>query len=244
VNFDLSVFFEALVSQSFIEGVEITISLTVVSMVFGLALGLVLALMRNNSWGPVRWLAWAYIWVFRAIPTLVQLFFVWNALPQLFPALIGNWFSPFLAAAVALSMNEAAYAAEIIRAGLLSVDDGQHLAARALGLSPLKVFTKVIAPQMVRVTIPPLSNDFITMLKITSLASVISLQELLARTQSAVSVTFQFAEYYAAAAVYYLVIVSILMLIQSQIERRFRWTSQRTPSRSMMGRVRQLAPLR
>jgi polar amino acid transport system permease protein len=189
-------------------------------------------------------LAWAYIWIFRAIPTLLQLFFVWNALPQLFPVLRGEWFSPFLAAAVALSFNEAAYAAEILRAGLLSVDEGQRLAARALGLSPAKVFTKVVAPQLVRVAIPPLANDFITMLKITSLASVISLQELLARTQSAVSVTFQFAEYYAAAAVYYLVIVSVLMIIQSRIERRFEWTSQRTGGRTVIGRVRQLAPMR
>ena len=244
MNFNASVFFDALASPSFIQGAEITIALTVVAMVFGLALGLVIALLRTHPWAWLRWFAWAYIWIFRAIPTLLQLFFVWNALPQLFPVLRGEWFSPFLAAAVALSLNEAAYAAEILRAGLLSVDEGQRLAARALGLSPGKVFSKVVAPQLTRVAIPPLSNDFITMLKITSLASVISLQELLARTQSAVSVTFQFAEYYAAAAVYYLVIVSVLMLIQSRIERRFEWTSQRTTGRSMIGRVRQLAPMR
>jgi len=244
VNFDTSVFFEALTSPTFIQGAEITIALTVVAMVFGLALGLVIALLRTHPWGWLRWSAWAYIWIFRAIPTLLQLFFVWNALPQLFPALRGEWFSPFLAAAVALSFNEAAYAAEILRAGLISVDEGQRLAARALGLSPSKVFTKVVAPQLVRVAIPPLANDLITMLKITSLASVISLQELLARTQSAVSVTFQFAEYYAAAAVYYLAIVSVLMLIQSRIERRFEWTSQRTDGRTVIGRVRQLAPMR
>ena len=244
MNFNPSTFFDALTSPTFIQGAEITIALTVVAMVFGLALGLVIALLRTHPWAWLRWFAWAYIWIFRAIPTLLQLFFVWNALPQLFPVLRGEWFSPFLAAAVALSLNEAAYAAEILRAGLLSVDEGQRLAARALGLSPGKVFSKVVAPQLTRVAIPPLSNDFITMLKITSLASVISLQELLARTQSAVSVTFQFAEYYAAAAVYYLVIVSVLMLIQSRIERRFEWTSQRTTGRSMIGRVRQLAPMR
>ena len=244
MNFNPSTFFDALTSPTFIQGAEMTIALTVVAMVFGLALGLVIALLRTHPWAWLRWFAWAYIWIFRAIPTLLQLFFVWNALPQLFPVLRGEWFSPFLAAAVALSLNEAAYAAEILRAGLLSVDEGQRLAARALGLSPGKVFSKVVAPQLTRVAIPPLSNDFITMLKITSLASVISLQELLARTQSAVSVTFQFAEYYAAAAVYYLVIVSVLMLIQSRIERRFEWTSQRTTGRSMIGRVRQLAPMR
>ena len=133
MNFDPSVFFNALTSPTFIQGAEITIALTVVSMAFGLALGLAIALMRSHPWGWVRWLAWGYIWIFRAIPTLLQLFFVWNALPQLFPVLRGEWFSPFLAAAVALSFNEAAYAAEILRAGLLSVDEGQRLAARALG---------------------------------------------------------------------------------------------------------------
>ena len=239
-----AVFFEALTSPAFITGVELTISLTVVSMVAGLGLGLLLALMRGSPVAAVRTVAWGYIWIFRAIPTLVQLLFVWDALPQLIPAFRGEWFSPFFAGAIALSINEAAYAAEIFRGGLLSIDDGQRLAARALGMSPVKVFSKVIAPQLIRVTIPPLSNDFITMLKITSLASVISLQELLARTQSAVSVTFQFAEYYAAAAVYYLVIVSVLMLVQSRIERRFEWTSQRTGGRTVIGRVRQLAPMR
>jgi len=244
VNFDPSVFFNALTSPTFIQGAEITIALTVVSMAFGLALGLVIALMRSHPWRWLRWLAWAYIWIFRAIPTLLQLFFVWNALPQLFSVLRGEWFSPFLAAAVALSFNEAAYAAEILRAGLLSVDEGQRLAARALGLSPAKVFTKVVAPQLVRVAIPPLANDFITMLKITSLASVISLQELLSRTQTLVASTFRFVEYYSAAALYYLVVVSIFMIIQAQIERRFVWMSRPSAGGSALGRVRQLATLR
>src|SRR5438477_11266410 len=199
MNFNPSTFFDALTSPTFIQGAEITIALTVVAMVFGLALGLVIALLRTHPWAWLRWFAWAYIWIFRAIPTLLQLFFVWNALPQLFPVLRGEWFSPFLAAAVALSLNEAAYAAEILRAGLLSVDEGQRLAARALGLSPGKVFSKAVAPQLTRVAIPPLSNDFTPMLKITSLASAIPCQEPLARTRAPVPVTSQSAEYSAPA---------------------------------------------
>src|SRR3954469_1256786 len=238
-------FFEALTSPGFIEGPQHTSEVTIGAMSGGLALGLVLALMRGHRWRAIRWLAWTYIWVFRAVPTLVQLLFVWNALPQLFPALRGDWFSAFLAAAIALAMNEAAYAAEVLRAGLLSIDDGQRLAARALGLTPRKVFTKVVVPQLVRVTIPPLSNDLITMLKLTSLATVISLQELLARAQSAVSLSFQFAEYYAAAAVWYLAIVSVLMVVQSVIERRYVWTSQgREGGGARRSLARQLAPLR
>ena len=114
----------------------------------------------------------------------------------------------------------------------------------ALGMSPSKVFTKVIAPQLIRVTIPPLSNDFITMLKLTSLASVISLQELLARTQTLVASTFRFVEYFSAAAIYYLVLVSIFMVIQAQLERRFVWISRQPAGTSALSRVRQLAALR
>jgi His/Glu/Gln/Arg/opine family amino acid ABC transporter permease subunit len=244
VDFKPSVFFEALTSPAFIDGVKITITLTVVAMAFGLALGLLVALLRASPWAPLRAVAWGYIWVFRAIPALVWLLFVWDALPQLLPVLKGDWFSAFAAATIALAMNEAAYAAEVFRGGLLSIDDGQRLAARALGMSPSKVFTKVIAPQLIRVTIPPLSNDFITMLKLTSLASVISLQELLARTQTLVASTFRFVEYFSAAAIYYLVLVSIFMVIQAQLERRFVWTSRHAAATTALGRVRQLAALR
>src|SRR6266480_3455848 len=227
-------------SPAFIDGVRITITLTVVAMAFGLALGLLVALLRASPWAPLRAVAWGYIWVFRAIPALVWLLFVWDALPQLVPAFKGDWFSAFAAATIALAMNEAAYAAEVFRGGLLSIDEGQRLAARALGMPP----SKVIAPQLIRVTIPPLSNDFITMLKLTSLASVISLQELLARTQTLVASTFRFVEYFSAAAIYYLVLVSIFMVIQAQLERRFVWISRQPAGTSALSRVRQLAALR
>jgi polar amino acid transport system permease protein len=244
VDFRIDVFISALTSRALLQGVQVTIALTAVAMGFGLALGLLVALMRDHSSRILRGIAWSYVWLFRAIPTLVLILMTWFALPQLFPVLKEDWFNQFVAAALALSVNEAAYAAEILRGGLLAVDDGQRLAARALGLSPTKVFTKVIAPQVVRVTIPPLSNDLITMLKITSLAAFISLREVIALTQSAVSLDFRFAERYSAAAVYYIVIVSILMVGQAWIERRFRWTSQRAGGRSAGELVRQLAPMR
>ena len=244
MDFKPSVFFEALTSPAFIEGVKVTIELTVVAMAFGLALGLVVALLRASPWAPLRAIAWGYIWVFRAVPALVWLLFVWDALPQLLPVLKGDWFSAFAAATIALAMNEAAYAAEVFRGGLLSIDEGQRLAARALGMSPSRVFSKVIAPQLIRVTIPPLSNDFITMLKLTSLASVISLQELLARTQTLVASTFRFVEYFSAAAIYYLVLVSIFMVVQAWLERRFVWTSRAAAGTSAISRLRQLAALR
>jgi len=234
VDFRGEVFLEALGSQSLIKGVQITVALTVVSFAAGLLIGLVVAVMRDSRLRVLRAISWTYIWIFRGIPTLIQLFIFWQALPQLFPALREQWFSPFLASSICLALNEAAYAAEILRGGLLSVDEGQRVAARALGMPPMSVFRKVIAPQLTRVTIPPMANDFITLLKITSLASVTSLRELMTNTQAAVSSSFRFAEWYGAAAIYYLILVSIFMLGQSWLERRYVWTSQARGPRSLI----------
>jgi len=122
-------------------------------------------------------------------------------------------------------LNEAAYMSEIIRAGLLSVDPGQELAGRALGMTRPRILRRVIVPQAIRIVIPPTGNEFITLLKLTSLAYVISLHELLTASQVRGAADFHYAEAYAAAVVYYLVIVSVLMAIQAQLERRYTWTS-------------------
>jgi His/Glu/Gln/Arg/opine family amino acid ABC transporter permease subunit len=230
VDFQFDVFTAALTSRALREGAVITISLTLVSFVAGLAIALIVALMRGSRLRVLRAAGWTYIWIFRALPTIVLLFFVWYALPQLVPALRGPGFLPFYAAAIALSVNEAAYAAEIIRGGLLSIDDGQRLAARALGMNPVAVFRRIVAPQVIRVAIPALSNDFITLLKLTSLAYAVSLREIMGQTQTQVSTSFRYAEWFSAAAVYYLVIVSIFMVAQAWFERRYVWTSvARTP---------------
>jgi His/Glu/Gln/Arg/opine family amino acid ABC transporter permease subunit len=225
VNFDVNVFINALFSRALREGVVLTISLTIVAFAIGAALGLLIALMRGSRNALFRGIGWTYIWLFRALPTLILLFLVWNALPQLFPVLKGRGFDPFVAAVIALAVNEAAYAAEIIRGGLLSIDDGQRVAARALGMQPMSVFRRVVFPQVVRVITPALSNDFITLLKITSLAYAISLRELMTMTQIQVASSFRFAEWYAAAAIYYLVLVSIFMVGQAWLEQRYVWTS-------------------
>ena len=215
-----------------------TITLTIVSFVLGFAIGLGVALLRDSRFRVVRAAAWTYIWVFRAIPTLVLLLFAWNGLPQLIPALKGPGYPAFLAATVAFSINEAAYAAEILRGGLLSIDDGQRLAARALGMPPASVFRRVVLPQLVRVVIPASANDFITMLKITSLASVISLREIMTNTQTVIATTFRFAEWYTAAAIYYLVLVSIFMVGQAWLERRYVWLSQPIGGRPRLALLR------
>lgn len=226
MTFDGNIFFTALTSSAFLYGAWLSLALAVVSMICATIIGFVVALGRISKNRTFRAAAGVYVWIFRAIPTLLVLLIIWNAGPQLFPGLRENWFTPFFAAFIGFAVVEAAYMAEIIRSALLSVDDGQHLAARALGLTPWRVMFKVVLPQAIKVALPPTGNEFIAMLKYTSLASVISLRELLTTAQAEVSVTFRYAEYYAAALVYYLVIVSVAMVLQSLVERRYRWISR------------------
>lgn len=223
--FDWNIFFTALTSSEFFRGAWLSIALAAVSMLFATVIGFGVALLRISDNRLARTVGGAYVWFFRAIPTLLVLLIIWNAGPQLFPALRENWFSPFIAAFVGFAVVEAAYMAEILRSALLSVDDGQRVAARAIGLPPHKVLLKVVLPQAIKVALPPTGNEFIAMLKYTSIASVISLRELLTTAQVGVSTTFRYAEYYSAALVYYLVIVSALMGVQTLIERRYRWVS-------------------
>jgi polar amino acid transport system permease protein len=175
----------------------------------------------------VRGFVFFYTWIFRATPTLLQLLFIWDALPEISHVFAEGWFTPFMAASIALSLNEAAYMAEIIRSGLISVDPGQELAGRALGMSRRRILRRVIVPQAVRIVIPPMGNEFITLLKLTSLATVISVTELLTASQNFYSTNFSYQEAFSAAALYYLFIVSILMFFQSRLERRFTFTSAR-----------------
>ena len=231
MNFDVDIFLSALTSRALREGVVVTIALTVVAFALGLVIGLGVALLRGSRHRVLRAAGWTYIWVFRAIPTLVLLFLVWYGLPQLLPVFGGRWFEAFYAATIALAVSEGAYAAEIIRGGLLSIDDGQRVAARALGMSPRSVFRRVVFPQVVRVVTPALANDFITLLKITSLAFAVGLRELLTMAQTQVSSSFRHLEWYGAAAIYYLVLVSVFMVLQAWFERRYVWASQRRGGR-------------
>ena len=224
-SFDTHLFWEALSSSPYWKGALLALELTIASLAAACAIGFFLALGRTSRLRAVRTFVFFYNWIFRATPTLLQLLFVWDALPQLWGVFRENWFTPFLAALAALSLNEAAYMSEIIRAGLLSVDPGQELAARALGMTRPRIFRRVIIPQAIRIIIPPTGNEFITLLKLTSLASVISVSELLTASQNLESTNFRYAEVFSAAAVYYLGIVSILMLLQSRLERRFTWSS-------------------
>jgi His/Glu/Gln/Arg/opine family amino acid ABC transporter permease subunit len=224
-SFDTHIFWEALTSEPYWKGALLAIELTFVSLTTACVIGFFLALGRSSRFRSVRAFVFFYNWIFRATPTLLQLLFIWNALPQLWSAFAGSWFKPFLAAYIGLSLNEAAYMSEIIRAGLLSVEPGQELAGRALGMTRPRILRRVIVPQAVRIIIPPTGNEFITLLKLTSLGFVISLHELLTASQVRAASDFRYVEAYTAATVYYLVIVSVLMVVQAQLERRFTWKS-------------------
>jgi polar amino acid transport system permease protein len=224
-SFDTHVFWEALTSEPYWRGAILALELTLVSLAAACVIGFFLALGRSSRFRWVRGIVFFYNWIFRATPTLLQLLFIWNALPQLWPVFAEDWFKPFLAAFIALSLNEAAYMSEIIRAGLLSVDPGQELAGRALGMTRPRILRRIVMPQAIRIIIPPTGNEFITLLKLTSLAFVISLHELLTAAQVRAASDFRYPEAYSAALVYYLVIVSVLMAIQAQLEKRFTWSS-------------------
>ncbi|HEY0418226.1 MAG TPA: amino acid ABC transporter permease [Acetobacteraceae bacterium] len=217
--FDLGVFLDALTGAPLLWGLATTLGLAVLVQAAALAACLPLAL-ASSRWG--RGFVHGYVWVFRGTPTLLVLLLAWNGLPQLIPALKSDWYTPFAAAFLALTLVQVAYLAEIMRSALLSVPKGQRETAAALGLHRVLAFRLVVLPQAMRVALPPLANEFITLLKATSLASVISLRELMTVAGYAISASFRFLEWYSAALVYYLVLVGAIGLVQAWVERRMR----------------------
>lgn len=234
MSFDFDVFWSALTSRVFFEAALITVALAFIAHLSAIAISLPLAMGLESHNPAIRIAIRLYVGIFRAIPTLLWLLFFWNALPQFSTIFREAWYTPFMAAWVALTVNEAAYQVEINRAALNSVDKGQTAAATAFGFTPLQVFGLITLPQATRVALPPTVNEFITLLKATSLASVISLQELMTVTNQAVATSFQFKEYYAVAAVFYLLIVGLLTLLQNRVERYFDWTVERRSGRGWL----------
>lgn len=220
-------FFTYLTAETLREGAVTTIWLTVVTMFLGLVFGLFLAIMRGSRVLPLRWFGSFYIWLFRGTPVLVQLIIIYTGLPQ-----VGISLSPIWCAIIGLSLNEAAYLSEVVRGGIMSVAKGQYEAARALGMSPVKVMRVVVLPQAFRIMIPPLGNSLNGMLKTTTLVSVIAVEELLRRTQYAVQVDFRVLEGLVAAALYFLLMTSVWTLIQDRIEAALNKSHRAAPDQS------------
>lgn len=192
-----------------------TIPLTIISFVIGLGIALVIALMRLSSVPVVAQIARLYISVIRGTPLLVQLYLIFFGLPAL-----GLTFNSFTAAIIAFSLNVGGYAAEVIRSAILSVPKGQWEAATTIGMGYATTLRRVILPQAARTAVPPLSNTLISLVKDTSLASVVLVTELLRVAQIAAAPTFQFFALYGLAALYYWVICLVLSFVQSRVETR------------------------
>jgi polar amino acid transport system permease protein len=233
-RFEWNVVGEYLFDERILEGVRVTIELTVIAMVIGVALGILLAVMRLSANPLVAGASWLYIWFFRGTPVLVQIVF-WYYIAALYPSIdLGIPFGPsfihanantlikaFTAGILALGLNEGAYMAEIVRAGIISVPEGQSDAARSLGMSRLQTMRRIVLPQAMRVIIPPTGNETISMLKTSSLVSVIAVGELFYATQTIYSVNFKTIPLLIVASIWYLAMTSVLYVGQYYLERYY-----------------------
>ena len=233
--FEWPVVAEYMLDGQILLGLARTLELTVIAMAIGLVLGTMLAMMRLSPNRLLSTVSWAYIWFFRSVPALVQLIFWYNfgalypviALhvplgPTLFSANTNTLITPMLAALAGLGLSQAAYTAEVIRAGIASVPRGQTRAALALGMGPLTIFRRIVFPQAMRVIIPPVGNEVISMVKNTSLVSVIALAELLYTAQLIYARTYETIPLLIVASLWYLIVVSVLSAGQSVLEHRYR----------------------
>jgi len=225
---------EWLFHQSILNGVRVTVELTIIAMVIGVVLGALLAVMRLSANPVVSTVSWVYIWFFRGTPVLVQLFFWYNlqlVLPHIsvgIPFTPAVWqadtlplISPFLASILGLGLNEAAYMAEIVRAGIISVEQGQTEAAQALGMTRAQVMRRIVLPQAMRVIIPPTGNETISMLKTSSLAYITTVQELFRSQELIAAFNYRIVELLIVASVWYLSMTSVLTFGQYYLERYF-----------------------
>ncbi|MGW5660396.1 amino acid ABC transporter permease [Streptomyces sp. NPDC003758] len=223
-----SVIPDYLTDGTILSGAWHTLYISVLAMVLGLALGVVLAVMRMSSNPVTSTVSWFYIWFFRGTPVLVQLL-LWYNIALVFPILnlgfykdeMNQVMTPFLTALLGLGLNEAAYMAEIVRAGIQSVDEGQTEASHALGMTQGQTLRRVILPQAMRVIVPPTGNEFINMLKTSSLAYAVQFNELIKRSQDISSTSLAVVEMYFVASIWYLILTTIFSIVQYYIERRY-----------------------
>jgi polar amino acid transport system permease protein len=223
-------------SSRILSGLVVTLELTAASMAIGIVLGVVLAVMRLSPNPLVSGSSWVYIWLFRGTPVLVQIL-LWYNIAALYPRFslgipFGPTFAhfdasvlitPFVAGMLALGLNEGAYMAEIVRAGIISVDEGQTEAAQSLGMTRLLTMRRIVLPQAMRVIVPPTGNETISMLKTTSLVSVIALPhpELLYASQLIYSVNYRTIQLLIVASLWYLIVTTVLTIGQYYLERHF-----------------------
>ncbi|MDT7844349.1 amino acid ABC transporter permease [Streptomyces justiciae] len=211
-------------SRSVLRGLWLTLWLTAVVMVLGFALGTLLAAARLSANPVLRAVSWGYVWLFRSIPILVQLL-LWFNIGALYPQILGvktvDLLGPVTVAVIGLTLHEAAYAAEVVRGGILSVDRGQVEAAQALGLSRWRRWWRIVLPQAMRSIVPPAGNMLIGTLKGTSIVSVIAVQDLLYSVQLVYHRTYEVIPLLMVATVWYTVVTSVLSVGQYYVERYY-----------------------
>jgi polar amino acid transport system permease protein len=233
-RFQWSVVGSYLFDSRVLHGLQVTLELTALAMVIGIVLGVVIALMRLSPNPVLASVSWFYVWAFRGTPVLVQILF-WNFISAVYPTITlgvpfgpdlfhlnaNSLITPFVAATLGLGLNEGAYMSEIVRAGIISVDEGQTEAAHALGMTRMQTMRRIVLPQAMRVIIPPTGNETISMLKTSSLASVIAVVELTYAVQLIYSVTYQQIPLLLVASIWYLVCTSVLSVGQFFLERHY-----------------------
>ncbi|MFC0267548.1 amino acid ABC transporter permease [Kushneria aurantia] len=210
----LSIIAGYLVSWTFFEAALMTLALTLLAMLFGMLLGIIFALIQESRIKTLRGVVLIYLWLFRGTPVLLQIIFVFNVLP-----VFGIVLSGFVSGVIALSLNQGAYMTEIFRSGLQAVGKQQRIAGSALGMKQSQVMRFVVLPQALRIVVPPTGNQFMGMLKESALVSVIAVQELLLVADQTASANFRYLEALSTAAIYYLALTTIFMVIQTYIER-------------------------
>ncbi len=237
---------DKLFDSTVLAGAGRTLLITVLSMILGVVLGVVLAVMRLSKNPVTSWVAWVYIWFFRGTPVYVQLL-LWFNLALIFPMLnlgpiykdeMTDVMTPFMCALLGLGLNEAAYMAEICRAGLLAVDEGQTEASHALGMSHAKTLRRIVIPQAMRVIVPPTGNEFINLLKTSSLVYAVTYNELLRATSTIGSTSYAVMEMLFVASIWYLVMTSVFSVFQYYLERRFARGSSRSLPATPWQRIR------
>ena len=220
---------EYLFWPSILMGVVNTIWMSIACMFIGIVIGVLVAVMRGSPNPVLRSVAIGYQWFFRGTPVILQLLIWFNlalvfprlGIPGLFEARTVDVITPAMATLLGLGLNQGAYTSEVMRAGLLSLDRGQYEAAQAIGMGYWASLKRIILPQAMRVVIPPLGNEFIGLVKMTSLASIIGFADVLRTSQDIYSVNARVIELLMVAAAWYLVVVTILSLGQARLERRF-----------------------
>jgi polar amino acid transport system permease protein len=210
----LDLVFDYVFSPAFFHGALLTLIITVISLFFGMIAGLVVALLQESRVKALQFVTLLYLWLFRGTPVLFQIIFIYNVLPT-----FGIMLSAFTSAVIALSLNEGAYMAEIIRSGLQAVKKGQRTAGLALGMSRFAVMRYIVIPQAARIVLPPTGNQMIGMLKTSALVSVVAVEELLLVANQTASSNFKYFEALTAAGIYYLALTTIFMGFQFLLER-------------------------